>query len=252
MDFFGCLQQKLGLSLKGRWVDKDILQIKLEGSDKFILFYKNGACRLSETADSTCKAIHIDQDLWIRKPAALLNRLAVNYGQAQRSYARQTVAARIDKETAMSFQDEHHLHASIPGKYRYGLFQEGELLSVAIFSGLRKMRHADNYRSIELIHFCQKGQHLVIGGLTKLLTTMIRDFAPNDIMTYIDRDWSDGEKFKSAGFAIQEYKAPQLFIINREGYIRTPIKKKELIIRTLSESEYVVETLGSIKMVKRL
>ena len=122
------------------------------------------------------------------------------------------------------------------------------LLAVAVFSGLRNMRHTENYRSIELLHFCQKAQHLVIGGFSKILSKMVQDFRPNDIMTYIDRDWSEGHKFKALGFEKKGGIPSLCFKINRVTNERTLFKENEGSINI--DEYYLVKTLGSIKMVK--
>ena len=227
MGFLEDLQKKLKGTIKCMPMDKGVYLLEHEAADMTILYYKGGAKRILSLDSGKSRGIHIDEDLWKTRPKALLSRIATLYGKAERSYARQAVVARIDKKTAMEFQEEHHLQGAVAGKYRYGLFKEGELLAVAVFSGLRKMRHTENYRSIELIHFCQKDQHLVIGGLSKLLAAMINDFSPNDIMTYVDRDWSEGDKFESIGFKIIEVTKPQLFKVNKTTFKREIIKQNE-------------------------
>lgn len=250
MDFRENLQRKLECSFTSTLIAKDTYFIERPNHQLTILYYKNGAKRVIALDPNLEKKalIHIDEDVWHLKSVLLLNRLATLYGQAEKSNARQTVVARIDKKVAMEFQEEHHLQGALPGKYRYGLFKDGDLLAVAVFSGLRNMRHTENYRSIELLHFCQKGQHLVMGGLSKILSTMIRDFSPNDIMTYIDRDWSEGDKFESLGFERKGITDPHCFKVNRNTFERS-------LYRSIDEppeekDHYFVRNLGSVKMVK--
>ena len=273
MDFKNRLQYKLSTTFSCIEIAKDCFFIEHQEHNLAILYYRNGAERMLNTSQnenvsqfsyrteslrtatqsrenfySQKSLIHIDEDLWISKPQILLDRLATLYGHAEKSNARQAVVARIDKKVAMEFQEEHHLQGALTGKYRYGLFKDGELLAVAIFSGLRNMRHTENYRSIELLHFCQKAKHLVIGGFSKILNKMVQDFSPNDIMTYIDRDWSEGHKFVALGFE-QKGGIPSLcFKVNKATHERSLFRENE---ETLNPDEYyLVKTLGSIKMVK--
>lgn len=248
MDFLTSLQNKFGDIFKIKLIREGTYLIEQKNGDITLLFYLDGAKRELAAETTSSQVIHIDEDLWKSKPSILLNRISILFGNAERSYARETVVARIDKKMAIEFQEEHHLQGAIPGKYRYGLFKKGELLAVAVFSGLRNMHHTENYRSIELIHFCQKDTHLVIGGLSKLLAMMIRDFSPNDIMTYIDRDWSGGEKFEALGFKNISNTKPHLFKVDKESYKREIIKKADEY--SIKENQYSVSNLGSIKMVK--
>lgn len=248
ISFIEALQQKTGMVFTATEICVDVYWIKSAGQDLNVFYYQGGAAREVPPQTSALQVVHIDEDQWTTSPALLLNRLASLYGKAHRIHARQTVVARIDKGMAMAFQEEHHLQGSLAGKYRYGLFEKGELLAVAVFSGLRNMRHTEGYRSIELLHFCQKGQYLVMGGLSKLLGAMVREFHPNDIMTYIDRDWSEGEKFESLGFQIKAHLAPISFLVEKSSFQRVRMQKNTEV--PLSENYYIVQNLGSVKLIK--
>ncbi|MGV3763512.1 hypothetical protein [Parapedobacter sp.] len=202
------------------------------------------------------KCIHIDEDLWATKPQLLLNRIAALMGQAKRVHARNTVMARLEKRVALSFLEEHHLQVALPGKYRYGLYHDGELVAVAVFSGGRRMidKPAD-YRSYELLRFCHKQGLRVVGGFSKLLDGFQRDFNPGDIMTYADKDWSDGSSYHKLGFTAVGETAPQLFWVDRrtmQRYYERTLPPE--IAATLPEDRpaagYVaVRNSGSIKLV---
>lgn len=166
------------------------------------------------------RTFHIDQDQILKDSRKILSRLFSLLGRGQVIYGRQTIVARIDKRIALAFLEENHLQAAISGKYRYGLFHEGELLSVAIFSGGRRMREqASNYRSFELLRFCHKAGYRVVGGLSKLLKSFTADFHPNDIMTYVDQDWAQVSNLHTLGFQEQGHTSPQAFwIVGKERY----------------------------------
>src|SRR5690606_26961847 len=132
------------------------------------------------------RPFHIDQDQILKNASKICFRLYALLGGGKVVYGRQTAAARLEQKAALAFLEEHHLQVALPGKYRYGLFHAGELVSVAVFSGGRRMRDkADGYRSFELLRFCHKSGYRVVGGLSKLLKAFITDFQPGDIMTYV-------------------------------------------------------------------
>jgi len=187
------------------------------------------------------KVVHIDEDLWVHKPSIILDRVASLLGKAQRIYARDTMLRRIHKADALAFQEKYHLQVALPGKYRYALFYRETLVSIAVFSGGRKMNEqAADYRSFELLRFCHSGNYLVVGGLSKLIKGFVRDFLPGDVMTYVDRDWSDGENYKKLGFQEIGKLMPQVFYIEQVlGERRT--HRPEV-------PHYTVKNLGSIKM----
>jgi len=204
------------------------------------------------TKQTEKKIIHIDEDIWLYKPVLVLSRIKVILGMGERIYARQCVVARIDKKTALYFQEEHHLQESIPGKYRYGLFFEGELMAVMVFSGGRIMKHTADYRSFECLRFCSKQGLVIIGGFSKLIQAFVKDFHPNDVMTYVDKDWSDGSKFESMGFVRILDTIPQCFWVSNETKERISIKVYEKLDAFAREHFYEVCNSGSIKMIQYL
>jgi len=203
------------------------------------------------------RSIHIDEDRWITRPELLLNRIAALAGQSRRLYARDTVAARIDKPTALSFQEEHHLQVSLPGKYRFGLFHHGELVAIALFSGGRSMHdRSAGHRSFELLRFCHKQEVHVVGGFSKLLETFQRAFNPGDIMTYADSDWSDGSSYRKVGFIPITGTQPQLFWVDAHTFMRyhegrLPPTLHEMPAADRLRAGFIpVYNGGSIKLVK--
>jgi len=235
-------------------INELVYALSILKSKLVILYYMPGSHRVVDfpKQNSDIQIIHIDEDVWISKPEILLSRINVLLGNAIKVFARQCVVARIDKGEALRFQDENHLQIAMPGKYRYGLFLEGDLVAIAVFSGGRKMKHTENYRSFEFIRFCSKQQHIIVGGLSKLLKAFIRDFSPNDIMTYVDSDWSDGKKFESTGFSKVSVLEPQTFWVNRETHQRISVKEYEGLLVPSDNKYYKVINLGSVKMIQSL
>jgi hypothetical protein len=179
----------------------------------FVYYLSDASKRFPISSGTRC--LHIDQDLWINKSELLTNRIKSLSGLAQRIHARDTVAARIDKAMAMEFQNLHHLQGALPGKFRYGLFLKGDLVSIATFSGGRKkLDQPDSYRSYELLRFCHKQGYHVVGGFSKLLDIFIEDQQPDDIMTYADKDWADESTYQKLDFKEISTLMPQVFWID--------------------------------------
>ena len=209
-------------------------------TDKVVVYiYFPGTDRLLDLHE--LPIIHIDIDRIINQSTSIIYRLKGLHGLGQRVYARKTVVARIDKRVASAFLDEYHLQGAMPGKYRYGLFYEGELISVAVFSGGRIMRDiSSEYRSFELIRFCHKADTLVIGGISKLIKAFVADFNPQDIMTYADRDWCSDSSLERIGFQVVGSLDPFTASI-KDG--------KRLLYSSDHEGiDYSVANLGSIKL----
>ncbi|NGM61176.1 hypothetical protein G5B30_04500 [Sphingobacterium sp. SGG-5] len=186
------------------------------------------------------QTIHLDVDLLSSAHDKVIDRIRGLLGAGTRLYARDTVVARVDKKVAMAFQEEYHMQVALPGKYRYGLYHRGELVSVAVFSGGRRMdTEGEDYRSFELLRFCHKGGYIVVGGISKLLNRFIHDFHPDDIMTYADLDWCQQSSLERIGFQPIAVKEPQTFYIE-DGHRHYKKESKN--------GGYTVQNSGSLKL----
>ncbi|MGJ1444717.1 hypothetical protein ACR79S_17400 [Sphingobacterium spiritivorum] len=217
-----------------------------------IYIYLTGATeRIKETAHPTHN-IHLDIDQLARDEQKIIDRIRTLAGQGKRIYARNTVAARIDKRISMAFQEEFHLQDAMPGKYRYGLFADGELISIAVFSGGRRMHDKpEDYRSFELIRFCHKQPYIVIGGISKLIRAFQQDFNPGDIMTYTDLDWAQESSLERIGFEKRNtIPAQKYWITDQKRYFLS--EKTEDLIMSTYPAGYLKYNNGSAKLVLTL
>lgn len=233
-----------------------IFIIHLQGAEVSFVFYRSMhyTCLHTLMSFSHRRVIHLDEDIYLSKKNIVMARIAAILGRSNRIHARKTVLARINKKDATVFQQEHHLQVSLPGKYRYGLFYKGELVSIAVFSGGRKMHeYESSYRSFELLRFCHKSGYLVVGGFSKLIKGFVKAFNPNDIVTYVDRDWSDGENYHQLGFNNIGIIPSLRFYIHPETGLRYSKKEVQGLGAQLTELQqgdtyHRVDNLGSIKM----
>jgi hypothetical protein len=174
--------------------------------------------RLSdEAADLGIKCIHVWEDVYQHQPEMVRARIHASIGNRKRIHARTTAGKRIDKPAVDAFLKKHHLQSSATGYYKFGLFENEELVAVATFSKSRVMNdEVVPYRSYELIRFASKMGVTVTGGLSKLLSLFIAEVDPAHIMTYADRDWGSGEGYLKLGFTLVEKSAPVPFYIHTQ------------------------------------
>jgi hypothetical protein len=128
------------------------------------------------------------------------------------------------------------------------LFYKGELIGSASFSKGRKMnRLQSGSQSFELIRFCCKSGITVTGGLSKLMSHFCEEKKAGDIMTYIDKQFSNGDSFIKAGFIKHSETPPLFFLVNKKTFERISLKdKNEIFDKKLF---YKVQNLGNIKMI---
>lgn len=190
-------------------------------------------------AEQGQRVVHLWEDVQQQKPAVVASRLAALRGESVRVPGRLTQTRRIDKATALAFLAEHHLQGPLPGKVRYGLFlpqryhrvlpptyptggaADELLLAVATFAQPRQMpRDGPSHRSAELLRVASHLNTTVVGGLDKLMTTYLKNHPADDLMTYADRDWSDGASYRRLGFEAVGDTAPQCFWLDPAEGVR--------------------------------
>lgn len=241
-----------------------------------------GICKWKEESDLTAYQNYIDEqqkarqngllfmilweDYWMRSQDIVLSRIQAMVGDTQKIPGRLTSIQRIDKHTTDQFLSKNHLLGDVSSKYRYGLFlpvryfrvlndsfigqsfntDQDLLVAVATFSNARIFKKDQSpYRSCELIRFASLKNTTIVGGIDKLLSAFVKDFQPDDLMTYIDLEWSDGNGFKRIGFDEISTKASIYFDINISNFSRTPAKTENSPIDTVR-----IPNAGSRKFVK--
>lgn len=130
-------------------------------------------------------------------------------------YGRKTELRKIeDRNLVKEFLDKNHLQGYHHSKYNYGLYYEGELVSLMTFTSLRKvLRHEKE--GYELLRFCNKINYRVVGGASKLLKEFIRDINPQYILSYSDKTWASGKMYENMGFKYTHTTKPNYWYVNR-------------------------------------
>lgn len=147
--------------------------------------------------------ISIFENEWRDKKAGVLSRIKSKLGLNSKIYARKTIVKKLNRSEAFDFLAQNHINDALKTKYNFGLMYNNEILAIACFGPImHKKTEGKGDLSGELIRFCNKLDYTVVGGLSKLLKHFITQYQVDDVMTYIDKDWSDGKSFIQLGFEV--------------------------------------------------
>jgi len=161
------------------------------------------------------KIIHLWEDAWLKHNATVRLRLLSQLGLSKKIHGRLTDVVKPDAKTADDFLDKYHLQQSTNAPEKLGLKFKHELVAVATFSKSRLMTYEkEHYQSYELIRFASKAGYSIVGGLSKLIAAFVKEKEAIHVMTYADRDWSNGDSYRKLKFTKIENTAPQLFWIH--------------------------------------
>lgn len=179
------------------------------------------------------------EDRWYSQGEAVKARILAHSRMFRQVYARNCEVRRIDKNEAAAFLSRCHSYGDAACRYRYGLFVKretgekgdvcdvapGGMVAVAEFSSARKWLKENGYiRSYEWIRYASLPGVRVIGGMGKLLDAFVEQVKPDDVMSYADLEWSDGEVYRTLGFELEGTKDPVMFAIDPSDWSRTALK----------------------------
>ena len=239
----------------------DVKNWNFERSYEELNIYK---VRQAELRRSGIHSVTIWEDLWAKKGNIIKSRIGSLLGNLYRIPARLTKAVRIDKAIASNFLETNHLQGSVLSKYQFGLYlpkqyfrvlpadyqynvsEENLLVAVATFSRPRIFpRAGEQFRSYELIRFSNLLDMTVVGGLDKLLNAFKKDVNPDDIMTYVDLEWSDGKGYTKLGFEEISEKPPISFMLDTQSNDRFSLRN------AADDRDFIrIFNAGSLKFVK--
>jgi hypothetical protein len=191
----------------------------------------------------------ITEDRWKRQHEMMEARLLAHLEQFGQAYARNCEVRRIEKTEAQQFMNENHSYGHAACRYCFGLFlkrhtghiakemesgeangmrdDRGRLIAVATFSNARKwIKDGKEIRSYEWTRYASIPDLRVSGGMGKLLKAFIKEVQPDDIMSYADLEWSEGEVYERLGFISEAVKEPVLFQVDPHTWKRLPVKSE--------------------------
>ena len=123
----------------------------------------------------------------------------------------------------------------------------GTLIAVATFSNARKwIKDGKEIRSYEWTRYASLPDLRVSGGMGKMLKAFIKEVQPDDIMSYADLEWSEGEVYERLGFEAETRKEPVTFIINPQTWERKAIRRSPVKLGITEGDNVIPDQIGDL------
>lgn len=217
--------------------------------DKNYHLNKTNLCK-----QNNVRLIHIFEDDFDNRPQIVKSIISNVLNKSRKVYARKTEIKKIEnKNVIKTFLDYNHLQGFVNTNINYGLYHEGELISLMTFMKTRKILDKTvNVNEYELIRFCNKVDISVIGGASKLFKQFIKDYTPNKVLSYCDISWANGNLYKQLGFKYNGITKPNYFyVINKNRENRINYQKHKLVKKghpkELTESQ-IMNNMGYFRI----
>lgn len=158
------------------------------------------------------------EDRWRRRPEFWISRIRTRLGLGYRLAARKCRIVVPEAAEAARFLAESHAYGNARARYRLALEDGDGLAAVATFSAPRPMqRNGVDVLSCEWVRYASRPGTVAVGGMGRLLAAFVRNFGPQEVMTYADLEWSDGEAYRQLGFRDAGFRGPVRFRLDGNG-----------------------------------
>jgi very-short-patch-repair endonuclease len=212
-----CPDYKIGIEFDGlHWHSEEFVE-------KNYHLNKTNKCQ-----ENGIRLIHIFEDEWSEKQEIVKSRIENIFGKTpNKIYARKCDVRYVTFKKYKEFMNNNHIQGQTSNGVAIGLYYNNNLLSCMSFCTPRVDKNKNGF---ELIRFANMLHTTVVGGAEKLLTFFIKNYEINEIISYADLRWSQGELYKKLGFTLDHQSKPNYFnIINNKRENRFKYRKSELI-----------------------
>ena len=218
---------------------------------------------LFRSSENNYILISIFEDEWLLKKDIVKERLKHILGVSslkQKINARQCKIKEITTDIKNSFLDIYHIQGRDSSVIKLGAFYNDELISIMTFShGNISKGSRTNDKIWELNRFCNNYNYHIPGIASKLLTYFERNYEWEEIFSYADRRWSNGNVYFKLGFELSHITTPNYWYVKGIGRIhRFSLRKKEDEPKELTEAVlraaegYTrIWDCGNLKFIKR-
>lgn len=176
------------------------------------------------------RLFHVFEDEWIYKKDIIMSMINnILHNSYKRIYARNCSLQNVSSKECTTFLNKNHLQGACGSSIKLGLYYNSQLVSLMIFG---KSRHfvGSGKHEYELLRFCNKLEYSVVGGASKLFKHFVKEYNPNEIVSYADRRWSNGNLYYKLGFELYNKSKPNYYyVINNNRVYRFNMRKSVLI-----------------------
>lgn len=164
-------------------------------------------------------------------------------------FARKCEIKEVSTKEAKIFLEENHLQGNDKALVKLGLYFNNELVAIMTFCKPRFNRKFE----WELSRFCCKANTTIVGGASKLFKYFIKNYNPQNIISYSDIAHTRGNLYEKLGFKLDHISKPNYVWCKREKFLtRYECQKHKLIqkfpeYKDLSETE-IMTKLGWFKV----
>lgn len=208
--------------LRNKKINKDPYIFDIVIPSKMIVIETNGAywhkdyddkyhlSKMTSANTSGYTCIYLQEHQIMSRPDACENLILSKLGLNNKIHGRKTKVTVINPSTARDFCESHHIQGYRNSSINIGLYNGEDLVQVACFA----KPLFDKTTSFELTRMCSKSKTTVVGGASKLIKYFIKEYKPDNLISYAQKDYSCGGVYEAIGFTKVKDTPPSYFYSN--------------------------------------
>jgi hypothetical protein len=176
------------------------------------------------------------EDIWILRSNFIKGHIYHLLHGNSSIFARDLKVGFVPEKLVSEFLTATHILGSSKGKTYLGIFvpphrhfreikspyefEGNPLVSVAVFGKTLVMKDEKfrGQKSVELVRFASLSGTRIMGGITKALSFYQKTFLVDNLMTYVDLEWNNGQGFLGIDFKVESITNPLLFKIDTANH----------------------------------
>lgn len=202
--------------------------------------YKDNNYHYNKFIESKLKGIQlltIFEDEWLYRNEQVKSFISARLGKFDHTvYARKTQFKRVENKQSKDFFNKFHIQGS-PNitMSSYGLYYNDKLVSCVSFS-----KHHRNSSKIVLNRLAFKSGIQIVGGASKLISNALKEVDCDEIITWSDNRWSNGEIYLKCGFEFSGDIRPDYSYVYKQKRLSKQSQKKSNTgcPKTMTEHEW--------------
>ena len=186
--------------------------------------------------------LHIWEDDWFLRKDIIKSIIKNKLGLIDKNiWARNCVIKEVKTSEYRSFLEKNHIQGYASSSYNIGLYYNDELVSLMTFG----WRRTNNKREYELIRFCNKLDHSVVGSASKLFKYFLKNTEILELTSYSDISLFSGELYAKLGFIKSGLSKPNYFwVVSGIRKHRYNFSKRKLIKEGYDKNKTEVEIMN--------
>ena len=186
--------------------------------------------------------LHIWEDDWFLRKDIIKSIIKNKLGLIDKNiWARSCVIKEVKTSEYRSFLEKNHIQGYASSSYNIGLYYNDELVSLMTFG----WRRTNNKREYELIRFCNKLDHSVVGSASKLFKYFLKNTEILELTSYSDISLFSGELYAKLGFIKSGLSKPNYFwVVSGIRKHRYNFSKRKLIKEGYDKNKTEVEIMN--------